>query len=238
VLPDGCLVLVGRKDARTKLNGRFVDTARTETALLAHPGVGVAVVVIREDRPGHQRLVAYVVPTAASTPTALALRAHVQARLGDQPGPSTFVFLETLPRTANGKVDRRALPMPDRGRPALTTPYRAPESPVERAVAAIWAEVLDLDAVGLDDDFVELGGTSLLAGHIAARVSQQLNVELTPHRLMDLPRVTEMAMAVVEQLMGQAGPAERQRLFATEAPAAQPRSDRGGAPRARPPDAR
>ena len=215
LLPDGCLLLLGRKDARAKLRGRFVDTSEIETTLLGHAGLRGAAVMIREDQPGHQRLVAYVVPAAGATPTVTELRDLVQDTLGTQLVPAAIVYLAALPRTPNGKIDRRALPAPGRARPPLATPYEAPRTPVEEAVARIWAEVLDLAAVGIGDDFLELGGASLLVGRIAARVSQHFGVEMPVQELMGLARVKDIAVAVVERLVRQAGPAQRRRILSS-----------------------
>jgi amino acid adenylation domain-containing protein len=211
-LPDGSLIHLGRKDARAKLFGRFVDVAEIEAALLQHPAVTGAAVVVREPRPGDQRLVAYVVAPVTPPPAAADLRRHVEAARPGQPAPSSVVFLDALPQTPNGKIDRRALPDPGRERP-LDTPYAAPGTPVEEEVASIWAAVLDLDAVGIDDDFTELGGTSLLAGRIAARVGQKFGVDIPVPRLLEAPCVREMAVVVVAELLGLIAESARDRLI-------------------------
>jgi acyl-coenzyme A synthetase/AMP-(fatty) acid ligase len=211
-LPDGSLLHLGRKDARAKLHGRFVDVAEIEAALLQHPGVTGAAVVVRETRPGDQRLVAYVVAPVTPPPTATALRRHVEAARPGQPAPSSVVFLDALPQTPNGKIDRRALADPGRERPALPTPYAGPGTPVEEEVARIWAAVLDLDAIGIDDDFADLGGTSLLAGRIAARVGQSFGVDFPVPRLLEARCVREMAVVVVAQMLEPMDERARDRL--------------------------
>ena len=198
---DGCLLHLGRKDARAKLRGRFVDTAAIETTLLDHPGLADAVISIREAQPGDQRLVAHVVVRRAPAPSVGELQGFVRDRLGDPLVPSTFVFLESLPRTPNGKVDRRALSAPGRGRPALATPYAAPQTPVEKAVARLWAAALGLEAVGVDDDFLELGGTSLVAGRITAAAIDRFGVSMPLPALLEARTVGAMARVVVTHLL-------------------------------------
>jgi acyl-coenzyme A synthetase/AMP-(fatty) acid ligase len=212
--PDGCLVHLGRKDAQAKLRGRFVDTREIESALLEHPGLTGAVVSIREDRLGDPRLVAYVVGGMAA-PSVGELHRFARQRLDDHLVPSTFVCLDALPRTPNGKVDRQALPAPGHARPALTVPYAPPTTPAEEAVARIWAEALGLDAVGIHDEFLDLGGTSLVAAHIAAKVCQRFAVELSVPALLAAPGVAEMAAVVVSHLLHTMGPAARDRLLAS-----------------------
>jgi amino acid adenylation domain-containing protein len=205
---DGCLIHLGRKDARAKVRGQRVDLAGIESVLREHPGVQGAVASIREDRPGVERLVAHVVPAAAGTLTVGELQALVRDRLGTAAVPSAFGFVDALPLAPNGKVDRRALPAPPSVRPPLATTYVAPRSPVEEAVARIWAEALDVDAVGIHDDFLELGGTSLLAGRITSAICAGLGVEIPAPALLEAPRVADMAAVVVGHLAAAFEPAE------------------------------
>ena len=215
MLPDGCLVHLGRKDARAKLRGGFVDPLGVEAVLLAHPAVAGTAVAIREDRPGDQRLTAYVVSAPGVMATVSELRHFVRTRLGAHLVPAAFVFLDALPQTPNGKIDRRALPPPGRARPRLATPYTAPRTPVEEAVARIWSAALDLDGVGVDDDFLELGGDSLLAGSITAQVCERFGVDVPVTALLEASRVADMAAVVVEHLLGALPPEARDRLLAT-----------------------
>ena len=212
-LPDDRLVHLGRKDARAKLHGRFVDPSEVEAALLQHPSVRSAAAVVREARPGDQRLVAYVVATGTPRPTVSDVRRHVEGRLGEHAVPSSVVYLDALPQTANGKIDRHALPLPGRERPALATVYTPPRTTVEEEVARIWAETLDLDTVGVDDDFAELGGTSLLAGRIASRVRERFRVEISVPVLLETPRVADMAVVVLARLLDSVEPGARDGLL-------------------------
>ena len=146
--PHGCLHHLGRRDLQVKISGNRVHLSEVEAALLDHDAVRAAAVVGREEAPGQTRLVAYVVPAGPTPPTVTELRRTVGARLPAFMVPSAFVVLDALPKTATGKVDRRALPAPDRARPALETPYAAPGTPLEERLAALWAELLHVDQVG------------------------------------------------------------------------------------------
>ena len=177
LLPDGCLLYLGRKDSRVKIRGHRVELAEVEGALLSLPEIREAAAAAREE-PGGARLVAYVVPRGPGRPRVGALREALSARLPGTMVPSSFVFLEALPRTPNGKVDRRALPDLAGARPAVDADYAEPKEGPERIAAQIFADVLGLDRVGADDDFFELGGTSLLATDLLVRLSAALGVAL------------------------------------------------------------
>jgi amino acid adenylation domain-containing protein len=191
-LPDGALEFLGRKDAQVKIRGYRVELGEIEGALRGHGAVRDAAVAMREDVPGDKRLVAYVVAREGA-PAASALREFLQGRLPDYMVPSAFVVLPAFPLTPSGKVDRRALPAPDRSRPELATPYVEPRSAVERAVAAVWCEVLRVDRVGVDDNFFELGGNSLLAMPLMIRLQPQGALPLPVVRLFEYPTVRALA---------------------------------------------
>jgi amino acid adenylation domain-containing protein len=193
---DGCLVHVGREDFQVKIRGNRVEVGEIETALLDHHGVKEAVVVPREDQADETRLVAYVVPAQAATPTIGDLRRLLQARLPDYMVPSAFVLLDALPLTPNGKVDRRALPAPDQARPSLDDTFVAPRTPVEEGLAAIWAQALGVEQVGIHDNFFDLGGHSLLATQVMSRLRNTFQVELPLRSLFDAPTVAGLALAV------------------------------------------
>jgi acyl-coenzyme A synthetase/AMP-(fatty) acid ligase/acyl carrier protein len=195
--PDGCLIHMGRKDFQVKIRGYRVEVAEIEEALLAIDSIKAAVVHARADDAGEQRLVAYVVPAAGVAPTVSELRRALTQTLPDYMMPSAFVFLETLPLSPTGKIDRRALPAPNHARPALNAPYVAPRTPTESDLARIWAEVLELEQVGVHDDFLDLGGDSLLATRILSRVIQTFRVELSIQALLAAPTVAQMAELIV-----------------------------------------
>jgi len=128
--------------------------------------------------------------------------------------PSSFVFLEALPLTATGKVDRKALPDPGKSRPELLTPVVAPRTPVEKELAAIWAEVLQLDKVGIHDNFFDLGGHSLLATQVISRVREAFQMELPLRSIFEKPTVEELTMVIMEKLFERGGGEAMPRILA------------------------
>ena len=195
-LPDGCIEFLGRSDQQVKIRGFRVEPGEVEALLSAHPHVAQAAVVARDDGPGDRRLVAYFVAKEGQTCGAGELRRHLTARLPVYMVPSAFVQLDALPLNANGKVDRRALPLPDEGRPELETKFVAPRTTVERRLAGFYAEVLGLQAVGVEDDFFELGGHSLRAMQIISRVRDCFNVELPLSQFFETGTLADLARHV------------------------------------------
>ena len=166
---DGDIEFLGRIDHQVKIRGFRIELGEIEAALSRIAGVREAAVLAREDQPGDKRLVAYVAGREGTTPAAGELRAALQAHLPDYMLPSAFVTLDALPLTANGKVDRKALPAPDLG--ALQAHrYVAPRTATEAALCRIWAQTLGLERVGVEDNFFELGGHSLLAVQVISRI--------------------------------------------------------------------
>ncbi|MGC9671584.1 amino acid adenylation domain-containing protein, partial [Planosporangium sp. 12N6] len=158
---DGVLEFVGRADDQVKIRGFRVEPGEIEVVLRGHRCVAEAVVVAREDRPGDKRLVAYLVGVGGRVPDVAAVRGHVAGRLPGYLVPAAFVVLDDLPIGPNGKLDRRALPAPDLTATAPTEDgYAAPQTDTERVIAAVWADVLGLDRVGVHDNFFDLGGDS------------------------------------------------------------------------------
>ncbi|HET7232832.1 MAG TPA: amino acid adenylation domain-containing protein, partial [Longimicrobium sp.] len=197
-LANGTLEFLGRADEQVKIRGFRIEPGEVEAVLATYPRVRKAVVIAREDVPGDRRLVAYVVADEAAD--AAELRAHLKGRLPEYMVPSAFVVLDALPLTPSGKVARRALPAPEYA--AAEDRYVAPGTPVEEVLAAIWAEVLRVDRVGVRESFFELGGHSLLAVRVVSRVRAALNVELPLRTLFESPTVAELA-AAVEALRGE-----------------------------------
>jgi len=212
-LPDGFLIHLGRKDLRVKIRGYRVEIAEIEKLLLEHPGVKDAGVIASDREPGEKQLNAYLVARADARPTINELNDFLKAKLPGYMIPSTFVFLESLPLT-NGKLDRAKLPLPDRQRPGLLEPYGPPRTPVEKALAEIWAEVLSLDRIGIHDNFFDLGGHSLAASRVISRVITSFQLELPLKALFESPTVAEMA-AVIEAHQGKkVGEADLERMLA------------------------
>lgn len=189
---DGTLQFLGRSDQQTKLRGLRIELGEIETALAAHPDVRAAAAVLREDAPGRRQLVAYVVAGAAAT--AAALREHLAARLPEALVPSAFVALDALPLTPNGKVDRRALPAPPRTDGVRE--MRAPVTPTQHGVLAIWRELLGRDDLGIDDDFFASGGDSLLTLPLVFRLHAAFGVELPLPTVFAAPTVAALADAI------------------------------------------
>ncbi len=200
MLADGCLEYLGRKDFQIKIRGHRVETAEVEAALLSLNTIREAVVAA-ERRSSHDRLVAYIVPTTHPAPEGSAIRRHLVARLPDYMVPSAYVVLDALPLLPNGKLDRQALPAPGSERPELDEPFVAPRNVVEEEIARTWAEVLALDRVGVFDDFLELGGDSLMATRVIARVCDRFDVALSVPVLWKASTVALMAELIGERLL-------------------------------------
>jgi acyl-coenzyme A synthetase/AMP-(fatty) acid ligase/acyl carrier protein len=197
MLPDGCLVLKGRKDFRVKIRGYGVEIAEVENALCEHSKVKEVVVVARKNDLGEDYLIAYFTTSDREAVCANELRAFLKSRFPNYMIPSRFILRERLPLTPRGKIDRQALPDPGKSRPEIGTPYVAARTPIEKQLAEIWAEVLSVDRVGIQDDFFDLGGHSLAAAKIIARVIQGFQLELPVTALFDSPTVTDMATVIV-----------------------------------------
>ncbi|HEV3051653.1 MAG TPA: amino acid adenylation domain-containing protein, partial [Longimicrobium sp.] len=193
--PDGEVEPMGRADQQVKVRGFRVELGEVESALASHPAIKEAAVIARETEGGDRRLVAYCVPAdAAARAESAELRAHLKARLPEYMIPAAYVRLERLPLTANGKLDRRALPEP--GAAATDVRPAAPRTPTEEILAQIWAEVLRTDSVGVDDDFFALGGHSLLATRLLSRVQNALGVAVPLRALFEGPTVADLAARV------------------------------------------
>jgi aspartate racemase len=188
--PDGNIEFLGRADDQVKIRGFRIELGEIETVLGQHPAVREAVVLAREDAPGEKRLVAYVVADSSADE----LRCFLKDKLPEYMVPAVVVLLEALPVTPNGKVDRRALPAPDRSRPDLEKAFVAPRDDIELQLARIWEEVLGVRPVGVRDNFFELGGHSLLAVRLFSLIEKRLGKKL--------PLTTVFQGATVEHLAG------------------------------------
>ncbi len=193
---DGLVEFVGRLDDQLKIRGFRVEPAEVEAVLRQHPAVAAAVVVANQNERGQRQLVAYVVAATTAHPPKGDLHDFLRARLPSYLVPAGLVWLEALPLLENGKLDRSALPDPDADGPSREATYAAPTSPMERAQAAIWTEVLGIERVGIDDNFFDLGGDSLLAALLFARTARRTGRDIPLSILFSGPTIREVARAI------------------------------------------
>ncbi|GAA3462098.1 non-ribosomal peptide synthetase [Saccharothrix longispora] len=186
---DGTIEFVGREDSQVKILGFLVDLAEVEAALADHPGLAQVVVLAREREDGNKQLVGYVVPESGDLDLA-AVRAYAKTKLPGYMAPEVFVRLDSLPLTANGKLDRDAMPEPD-FKQVLAS--RAPETPLQHELCAIFSSLLEVPEVGIDDSFFDLGGQSLQAMRLCSRIGAAVGVGVSVNTLFDTPTVAELA---------------------------------------------
>jgi len=192
-LPDGNIQYLGRLDHQVKLRGFRIELGEIETTLDRHPAVRQSVVLAREDEPGMQRLVAYVVPAPGAAPPVEDLRQHVKRSLPEFMVPSSVVLLEAFPLTPNGKIDRKALPPPEAGHMEIKGEFAAPRDPLEQGLAQLWSKVLKVRRVGLHDNFFELGGHSILALRIVVEIEKLYKKRLPLATLIQAPTIGDLA---------------------------------------------
>jgi aryl carrier-like protein len=196
-LPDGNIEFLGRVDHQVKIRGHRIELGEIEAVLGQHPGIQEAVVMAREDTPGDQRLVAYIVPREAIAASLghlqQDLRNFLTTHLPEYMVPAVFTILAALPLTPNGKVNRGALPAPEGVRPDLGVAYVPPQTALEEVIASIWQEVLQISTVGIHDNFFEVGGTSLLLVQVHSKLRAKLNTELSVVELFRYPTIHALA---------------------------------------------
>ncbi|GAB2776620.1 non-ribosomal peptide synthetase [Streptomyces chlorus] len=195
---DGTLEYLGRADAQVKIRGYRIEPGEIEAALHTHPGVAEAAVGVFEDAAGTRRLVAHVVGSGGTTPAAAELRAHLERLLPAHMVPAAHVPMDALPLTVNGKLDRRALPAPGPDGYAAGTDRTPPRTPAERLVAAAWTDVLGVEEVHAGDDFFALGGDSILAVRVTARLRAAFGPDVSPRLLFTRPTVAALAAELGE----------------------------------------
>jgi thioesterase domain-containing protein len=194
--PDGTIEFLGRLDHQVKVRGFRIELGEIEAVLGQHPGVRESAVVVSEEVPGDKRLTAYVVPSNKLASSIDGLHLFLQEKLPDYMIPSAFVILENLPLTPSGKVDRRALPAPGKTRPDLAQAFVAPRTLVEYVLADIWRDVLDIEHIGINDNFFDLGGHSLLITRVIAQIERFLQVDLPVRSLFESPTIAQLAARI------------------------------------------
>ncbi|MEV7094869.1 non-ribosomal peptide synthase/polyketide synthase [Amycolatopsis sp. NPDC051045] len=193
--PGGELVFLGRSDDQVKLRGFRIELAEVETVLAVHPAIAQAVATVHPDSSGTRRLIAHVVAAPGRTADPGELRAHAAAVLPEYMVPAVILVLAALPLNRNGKVDRRALPVPD-GPLTSRSPYVEPATATQRAVAGIWQRLLKVERVGAKDNFFELGGDSILSIRLVSRLLAECGVSLSPRAVFAHPTVSRLAAAI------------------------------------------
>jgi amino acid adenylation domain-containing protein len=219
--PDGSVDILGRRDDQVKIRGFRIEPRGIEALLGAHPAVKSVAVVAREDAPGDRRLVAYVVPVDGRHDVGGELLLFLRENLPGYMVPSAIVMLDAIPLTQNAKVDRAALPVPDGHRPGQGGAFGPPRTKLERAVARVWREVLKLDRVGVDDNFFDLGGHSLLLAQVNARLREDLGCDLPVVDMFRYPTVRALASFLGQPAADGAG-GDRSPAAGLRRPAARP----------------
>ncbi|MBO0784029.1 MAG: amino acid adenylation domain-containing protein, partial [Ktedonobacteraceae bacterium] len=197
---DGRIEYLGRRDQQVKVRGYRIELGEIEATLLRHEGVREAVVIAREERGGEKSLVAYLVGASGGELVASELKGYLREKLPDYMVPAAFVILDKLPQTQNGKLDRKALPMPEDDWGESEDGYAAPRTPVEEIVAGIFEEVLRRERVGRYDNFFDVGGHSLLATQVASRMRSTFGVEVGVKSIFEEPTVAGLARRIEEAM--------------------------------------
>jgi amino acid adenylation domain-containing protein len=195
--PDGNIEYLGRIDFQVKLRGFRIELGEIESVLRQQPAVNDAVVTLREDVRGDQRLIAYVIAGRDAVP-AHALTNILKTKLPEYMVPSDFIYLETFPLTSSGKIDRKSLPAPTHDRSHAADEFVAPSTCYEKQIARIWTEIMAVENPGLDDNFFELGGHSLLATRVVTRINHTFNIQLPLRNLFENPTVGALAQALIQ----------------------------------------
>ncbi|MBD1924288.1 amino acid adenylation domain-containing protein [Microcoleus sp. FACHB-831] len=197
-LPNGEIKYLGRIDHQVKIRGIRIEIGEIEALINQYPAVADSVVIVREDSPGNQRLVAYVV---SKTDITQEVRSFLKQHLPEYMIPAAFVQMEALPLTPNGKINRLALPASDNYRPEQESVFVAPQTQIEQEIAEIWTAVLSLDKVGIKDNFFDLGGHSLMATQLISRVKKNFGVDVSLPEFFKSPTIKDLAEIVETQIL-------------------------------------
>ncbi|QDV63563.1 polyketide synthase [Crateriforma conspicua] len=189
---DGRIDHLGRMDSQIKLDGHRIELGEIDAAMLDHPNVAQAAAVLREDIPSEKRLVGYVIASTNGAVDLSQMRQTLEQRLPAYMIPQRFVEIDQFPQTPSGKLDRDQFPLPPSDRPDVSTDYAAPKTEVEKQLAKIWCELLQLDRVGIEDNFLHLGGSSLRAVAMIARAAEEIGLNITPAEFFDHPTIASL----------------------------------------------
>ena len=211
---DGTLEILGRLDDQVKIRGVRVEPDEITAILGQHPRLKACFVAAQKNQQGDNILVAYVVASSSNPVAASDLRSYLAAHVPAALVPSAFVFLQELPFTPNGKVNRRALPEPELGKAETASAFIAPRTPVEESLAKIWCRVLKLERVGVGDNFFDLGGHSLIATQVVSQIERVFNVEISLRTIFERPTIEGLALALLEHQTKDVGPDEMEELLA------------------------
>ncbi len=198
-LADGDIEYLGRIDHQVQLRGFRIELGEIESNLAQHPDVREVMVMAREDTPGDQRLAAYVVLNSETSPTVDVWRSFLADKLPDYMIPSAFVTLDQFPLTINGKIDRRALPVPEASRDALVTEFVEPRTPQEVQMVQVWRDILDVEEVGIHDNFFDLGGHSMLAVRLITQIEAITGTKISLAALFQAPTVAQLVEMIDDE---------------------------------------
>ena len=205
-MPNSEIEFMGRGDAQLKVRGYRIEPGDIEACLAGHPGISEAAITLQQNDQQEPRLIAYLAARPGCNPTVSSLREHVQQSLPDYMMPATYVFIDHLPLSVNGKLDRSALPRPGNARPSLDNSFVPATTPLQFALARIWQQVLGINEIGVQDNFFELGGDSILALKLTARLRDLLGEYVYIVTLLEAPTIAELSGSL-EQLFPQAAAA-------------------------------
>ena len=203
-LPDGTIEFLGRNDHQVKVRGFRIELGEIEAALTQHPSVAQAILTTHQDASESSSLAAYIITADQDAPPTINdLRAHLGQGLPDYMIPSAFIFLDAYPLTPNGKIDRKALPTPGRDQLTNEQAFVAPSTPFEEILADVWEDVLQLNPIGIHDNFFNLGGHSLLATQVISRVRDRFEIDLLVRALFEAPTIAQLGLRVEQILLAE-----------------------------------
>jgi amino acid adenylation domain-containing protein len=213
-LPDGNLECLGRNDDQVKVRGFRIELGEISTVLEQHDGVNQAITIVREDQPGDQRIAVYYIPDVSHSTSVSKLRTYLQERLPEYMIPSYFVEMEAFPLTSSGKTDRKLLPSPTLSRLMIGQAYAPPETFIQKEIAGIWSGFFNFDQIGLDDDFIDLGGHSLIATQILVRCEHAFGVKISLKDMLTLgTTIRDLASTIEARLLEETDDSELEELL-------------------------